>query len=215
MNDANFALLCPGWRSFNNSCQCSIHSSIWVKHLTSVFQTSCRPWSCFDCVWRMLKSGMWKSSAEVTRWHNFSFNADKYVGGSWRGQLVAFSGRITEWFKYFWYRSSGVYVKVLPSSSSFYLTQLRYFIAHLLDVECGVSSISFNVVHPTYRNKNIQLTSINESFQLSPLIVSFLVLFKHMVHSMLDPKGTIELFLAVQKCKWPIVSCFCHTQFFE
>ena len=42
-----------------------------------------------------------------------------------------------------------------------YLMQMRYLIAHLLGVERGVSGISPNVFHPTYRNKNIQLASIN------------------------------------------------------
>ena len=94
-----------------------------------------------------------------------------------------------------------------------YLMQLRYIIAHLLDVERGVSSISPNVLHPTYRNKNIQLTSINKLFQLSPCIVIFLVLFKCMVHPRLDTKDSVELFLAVQECKCPIISCFFYSIF--
>ena len=84
-----------------------------------------------------------------------------------------------------------------------YLTQLRYLVAHLLDVEHGVSFISPNVVYQTFRNKNIQLTSINESLQLSLYIVSFLVLFKYMVHTRLDTKVIVELFLAVQNVSGP------------
>ena len=60
------------------------------------------------------KSGMRKSPIEVTRRRNLSPNKDMYVGDSWRGQLVSLSGRLTEWFKYFCYKCSGVSVKVLP-----------------------------------------------------------------------------------------------------
>ena len=101
-NDAHFALLCPGWLSWNILRKYSISYSIWVNYLTAAFQTSCRPWSCYNLVLRTLKYGMWKLSAEFTRRRNLSSNADRYVGGSWRIQLVALYGRLSELFKYFW-----------------------------------------------------------------------------------------------------------------
>ena len=77
-----------------------------------------------------------------------------------------------------------------------YLVQLRYIIAHLLDVESGVNSISPNVVHPTYK-KNIQLTIIDKYFRFSPFILIFLIMFKYTVHPRLDPKSTVEFILSV------------------
>ena len=96
-----------------------------------------------------------------------------------------------------------------------YLTQLIYLVSHLLEVERGVRCISPNVVHPTYINKNAQLKSIVEYFQLSLCIVRFLILFKCMLHPRLDFNGIIEFSLDVQKCKFPIISCFCCNQLFE
>ena len=70
-----------------------------------------------------------------------------------------------------------------------------------MDVEGGVRGTSPNLVHLIYKNKKIQLESINKSFQLSLCIVSFIILFKCMVYPRLYPKGIFEFFLAVQKFK--------------
>ena len=86
-----------------------------------------------------------------------------------------------------------------------YLTRLKYLVANILEVERRVGVICPNVVHPTYRNKNIHMTSIDESFQISPCIVSFFILFKVMVHPRLDSKGIVAFILAVQKYEWPII----------
>ena len=95
-NYAHFALLCQGWWSCNNSCQCWISSSIWVKYLTAAFRTSRRPGRCFDLVRRTLKYCMRKLSIEVTWQRNLCSNTDRYVGGIGRGHLVALYGRLTE-----------------------------------------------------------------------------------------------------------------------
>ena len=94
-----------------------------------------------------------------------------------------------------------------------YMTQMRYYISNLLNVEHGVSSISTNIFHLTYRNINILLTGINKSFQLYTCIVSFLVLLKLMVRPRLYCKFIVKFILAVQKCKWPIISCIFCTWF--